>query len=177
MVRGLLALVLSWVALALPAPAHADTDRALAGLFLFKPRVVQPAKPFSVDTPAGKGLTLRDLRGKVVLLNFWATWCPPCLREMPSMEGAHQRYRARGLAVVAISVDADPAVVPPYLKERKITFPIGFDPKSRVADDYGVRALPATFLIDRAGQLAALAMGPREWDGPAARAVFDAMLK
>jgi peroxiredoxin len=177
MSRGALAVALSWLALASPAPALADTDRALAELFLFKPRVAQPAKDFSVSTPTGKGLVLRDLKGKVVLLNFWATWCPPCLREMPSMEGAHQRYRARGLAVVGIAVDTDPAVVTPYLKERKITFPIGFDPKSRVADAYGVRALPATFLIDRAGQVTALAMGPREWDGPAARAVFDSMLK
>ena len=177
MLRGVVALVVSWVLLAPSTSAGADTDRALAELFLFKPRVAQPAKEFSVGTPAGKPLALRDLKGKVVLLNFWATWCPPCLREMPSMEGAHQRYRARGLAVVGIAVDTDPALVTPYLKQRKITFPVGFDPKSRVADDYGVRALPATFLIDRAGQVAALAMGPREWDGPAARAVFDSLLR
>ena len=82
-------------------------------------------------------LRLSEFKGKVVFLNFWATWCKPCEEEMPSMERLHQRFKDRGLVVLGISEDADGAVVTPYLKKHKLTFPVGLDPKMAVAGLYG----------------------------------------
>jgi peroxiredoxin len=157
------------------APAVAAQD-VLKALDLIKPVRPQQAKDFSVPSPDGKPVKLADHRGKVVFLNFWATWCPPCREEMPAMERLYQRYRDQGLSVIAISVDADAVAVPPFVKKNGLTFPIGLDPKMALADRYGVRALPSSFLIDRQGALAALAIGPRAWDTKPAYAVIESLL-
>jgi peroxiredoxin len=163
-------------------PPHAATDPQAADPFkaleLIRPSRVQQAKAFSVPAPDGKSVKLLDLTGKVVLLNFWATWCPPCREEMPAMERLYHRYKDQGLMVLALSVDAEGApVVLPFLKEHKLSFPVGLDPKMAVADRYGVRALPSTFLVDRKGNLVALAIGPRQWDGKSAHGLIELLLK
>ena len=156
------------------AGGAADPYEALA---LVRPKRVQPAADFSVPTPDGKRLRLADYRGKVVFLNFWATWCPPCREEMPAMERLYRRFRDRGLVVLAVSVDAEgAAAVTPFVRERKLSYPIGLDPAMALAGKYDVRALPSSFLVDRRGNLVAAALGPREWDGPAARALVDALI-
>jgi peroxiredoxin len=138
----------------------------------------EPALAFSVATPGGGTLGLAELEGKVVVLNFWATWCEPCREEMPAMERLARAYRDRGLVVVALSVDREGAsVVRPFLKRHGLTFPIGLDPDQAVARLYRVWALPSTFILDRAGVRLFLAQGAREWDNPAAHAFFDALLK
>lgn len=93
------------------------------------------------------------------------------------MERLYQRYKAQGLVVIAISVDSEIAVVPPFVKQNKLTFPIGHDPKMALAERYGVRALPSSFLVDKKGNLAALAIGPRAWDTKPAYAVIESLLK
>jgi len=175
MVRAGAVLVALVAALGAAAPLWAQDP--LKALDLIKPARVQPAKDFSVPSPDGKQVKLADYRGKVVFLNFWATWCPPCREEMPAMERLYQLYRDKGLAVVAVSVDADAVAVPPFLKKNSLTFPIGYDPKMALADRYGVRALPSSFLIDKKGTLAALAIGPRAWDTKPAHAVIESLLK
>jgi len=138
----------------------------------------EPAAEFSVPTPDGPMLGLGDLRGKVVLLNFWATWCEPCLEEMPAMERLAQTYRERGLAVLAVSVDREGAsVVRPFLKRHALTFLVGLDPKQAVARLYRIWALPSTVLLGRNGVPLFSAQGAREWDGPAGHALFDSLLK
>ena len=137
----------------------------------------QMAKAFEVPSSNGKTIRLADYRGKVVFLNFWATWCPPCREEMPAMERLYQRYRDRGLVVLAVSVDSDATAIPPFVTQHKFTFPIGQDPKMALADRYGVRALPSSFLVDKRGNLAALAIGPREWDTTPSYAVVESLLK
>ena len=157
------------------APQDSDPFKALE---LIRPSRVQAAKEFTVPTPERKSLRLSDSRGKVVLLNFWATWCPPCREEMPAMERLYQRYKGKGLVVVALSVDVEGAtVVIPFVNEHKFSFPVGLDPKMTVAELYGVRALPSSFLVDRNGNLVALAIGPREWDGKSAHALIELLLK
>ena len=136
-----------------------------------------PAKDFTVPALAGRPLSLGDFRQKVVLLNFWATWCPPCREEMPAMERLYQRYKDRGLAILAISVDTNVDAVKPFVDSFRLTFPIGLDPGSAVANAYEMRALPTTFLIDRTGHIVAAAMGARDWDSDAARAVIEALLR
>lgn len=113
-----------------------------------------------------------------MFLNFWATWCLPCRDEMPSMERLHRRYKDRGLSIVAISVDSAGAdVVGKFAKSLGLSFSIGLDPKLEVANGYGVRVLPSTFLVDRNGNTTAMALGPRDWNGPAAHAVIEALLE
>jgi thiol-disulfide isomerase/thioredoxin len=136
-----------------------------------------PGAVFTVPTPAGQSLSLTDFKGRVILLNFWATWCPPCREEMPSMERLYQRYRDRGFTVLALSIDRNLAAVPPFVEEFRLTFPIGLDSKTAVAELYRVRALPTTIVIDRAGQVVAGAAGARDWDSPAAHAVVESLLK
>jgi peroxiredoxin len=142
-------------------------------------RVTPPtsAPAFTVPSPAGRTLSLTDVKGGVVLLNFWATWCPPCREEMPSMERLYQRYRDRGFTVLALSIDRDLAAVPLFVEKSRLTFPIGLDSKMAVAELYRVHALPTTIVIDRAGQIIAGAAGARDWDSPAAHAVVETLLR
>ena len=129
-------------------------------------------------TPDGAALRLGDLRGKVVLLNFWATWCEPCLEEMPAMERLARTFRERGLAVLALSVDREGAsVVRSFLKRHDLTFLVGLDPQQAVARLYRIWALPSTTILDRKGVPRFAVQGAREWDGQAGHALFDGLLK
>lgn len=157
-----------------PAGPAADPFHALD---LIRPSRPIAAKDFAVPGLASATLRLSDFRGTARLVNFWATWCPPCKAEMPSMERLYRRYKARGFTVLAISLDTDTAAVAPFVRRFTLTFPIGLDPKLKVADDYTVRALPSSFLIDRTGTIVAVALGPRDWDGAAAHGVIEALLR
>ena len=172
-----------------PKPAPASTPvvtrkgrvlslaEAIKELDLIKPARQKLADDFTVSTPAGERFRLGEQRGKVVMVNFWATWCPPCLEEMPAMEKLYRRHKEAGFTLVAISVDADPKKVGPFVAQHKLTMPIGVDPKMELAQNYGVRALPSSFLVGRDGNLAALAIGPRHWDNDAAHSLVEGMLR
>ena len=150
-------------------------DDAIRELDLIRPSRQKVAEDFTLRTPGGTSFRLSDHRGKTVLVNFWATWCPPCLEEMPAMERLYQQHKGSGLIVIAVSLDADPSLVPPYLKQSKLTFPVALDPKAEVANKYGVRALPSSFVVDRAGTMTALALGPRAWDNDASHSLVEAL--
>jgi len=150
-------------------------DDAIRELDLIRPSRQKIAEDFSLRTPDGGTFRLSDHRGKVVLVNFWATWCPPCREEMPAMERLYREHRGRGLVLVAVSLDADPAVVPPYVKISGLTFPIALDPNADIGNKYGVRALPSSFVIGRDGTMVALALGPRVWDNDAAHSLVEAL--
>lgn len=138
----------------------------------------EPAAAFSVATPDGGALALGDMRGKVVLLNFWATWCEPCLEEMPAMERLARAYRGRGLVVLALSVDREGVpVVRPFLKRHGLTFPVGLDPDRRVASLYRIWALPSTIIVGRKGVPLFAVHGARDWDGEAGHALFEGLLR
>ena len=169
--------VLAVLLLLAPATASATGDPA-AALSLGRPKPLKPARDFRVDTPGAGSLSLADFKGKVVFLNFWATWCKPCEEEMPGMERLYQKYKDKGLVVLAISEDSNgTGVVPPFVRRHGLTFPIGLDPKMTVAASYGVWAVPSTFIIDREGNRAYFANGPRAWDGPDSHAFFESLLK
>ena len=127
---------------------------------------------------SGSGkVRLLDYRGQVVLINFWATWCPPCLEEMPAMERLYRQHRELGFTLVAVSVDADSKLVAPFVTAHKFTFPVALDPSMSMANTYGVRALPSTFIVARDGTLAALAIGPRHWDNDAAHSLIEGLAR
>ena len=160
------------------APGVAAGEDPVAALSLIRPKPAKDAPDFELPTPDDRVIRLVDLKGKVVFLNFWATWCEPCREEMPSMERLHLAYKDRGLVVVAVSVDSQGAsVVRPFVKKFGLTLPIGLDPKMTVRERYGVWAVPSTFLIDREGKRVLFANGAREWDGKAAHAVIESLLK
>ena len=159
------------------APSTAAIDAALRELDLVKPSRSRPAEDFTLPALGGGTFRLSEQRGKIVLLNFWATWCPPCLEEMPAMERLWRKHRDAGFVLVAVSVDSDPQKVMPFATEHKLTFPIAFDSKMVVAEKYGVRALPSSFILGRNGDLTALALGPRHWDSKASHRLIEAMAR
>jgi peroxiredoxin len=113
----------------------------------------------------------------MVFLNFWATWCEPCKEEMPAMERLWRRHQGQGFVMVGVSLDSNPKVVPPFIAQHKLTFPIALDAKMDVANTYGVRALPTSFIIDREGRMTALALGPRPWDNDAAHSLVEGLTR
>jgi peroxiredoxin len=159
------------------APSTSKLDAAIRELDLVKPSRAKAAEDFTLPALNGGTFSLADQRGKMVLVNFWATWCPPCLEEMPAMERLWQKHKDAGFVLVAVSVDADPKKVVPFVTEHKLTFPIAFDTKMSVAEKYGVRALPSSFILARDGMLAALALGPRHWDNKASHRLVETMVR
>ncbi|QVL51145.1 MAG: TlpA family protein disulfide reductase [Thiocapsa sp.] len=125
------------------------------------------APEFDLQGPAGEPQRLLDHRGKPIILNFWATWCPPCRAEMPSMQRAHEQVADEGIAVIAVNVGEDAETVSRFLAETPVDFPIPLDLDSAVVQSYPVKGLPTTFVIDPSGRLVYSAAGEREWDDPA----------
>jgi peroxiredoxin len=160
-----------------PSRGGPSVDEALRRLDLIRPTRVKAAEDFSLPAVGGTYFKLSEQRGKVVLVNFWATWCPPCLEEMPAMERLWRRHKDAGFVLVAVSLDADPHKVPPFARAHGLSFPIALDPKMAVAESYGVRALPSSFVVDRQGTLAGFALGPRAWDNATAHGLVEAMLR
>jgi peroxiredoxin len=158
------------------APARPILDEAVRELDLVRPTRLKRAEDFTVALLRGEPLKLSEQRGKPVMINFWATWCAPCREEMPAIERLYRRHREHGFVLLAVSVDADAALVRPFLEQHKLTFPVTLDSKMSLANAYGVRALPSSFLVDRDGNLAALALGPRAWDNRVAHALVEGML-
>jgi peroxiredoxin len=147
-------------------------------LQLFRPRRQALAPDFTVPGLRASLIRLRDFKGQVIFLNFWATWCPPCREEMPSMERLYHRFRAKGFTVLALSIDSrGEEVVGPFVKSLGLTFPVGLDPKMTVADEYRMAGLPTSILIDARGAIVAVAVGPRDWDSRAAHQVIETLLE
>jgi len=148
---------------------------ALVGLLLY--RVVpylrvydvemgDKAPAFTLSGDTGTGMSLDDYKGKYVLLNFWATWCPPCIQELPSLNNIHERFRDKGLVVVGISVDEDKQAYQQFLKARGVTFPTARDPEQTVNTRYGTTKFPETYLIDPDGYVRRKYVGPEDWERP-----------
>ena len=129
------------------------------------------APSYAARTLEGDTLDLESLRGRAVLLNVWATWCKPCVREMPALQRVHELLEPEGLSIVAVSVDnaalglGDPGRdVAAFVEEYGITFTVLLDPESRVESAFQVMGLPMTFLIDRDGRVRQKILGARDWD-------------
>ncbi len=151
-------------------------DEAVRELDLVRPSRSKRAEDFTVALLRGEPLKLSEQRGKPVMINFWATWCGPCREEMPAMERLYRGHRERGFVLLAVSVDTDASLVRPFLEQHKLTFPVALDSKMSLANAYRVRALPSSYLVDRDGNLAAVALGPRAWDNRVAHALVEGML-
>jgi peroxiredoxin len=115
---------------------------------------------FTLNGLDGTSWTLKEQHGKVVVLNFWATWCPPCRKEMPDLQALYQQFAKQGLVILAIS-DEDAGKVKPFISERKITYPILLDPGRKVNELFQIAGIPKTFVYDRSGKLVAQSIDMR----------------
>jgi peroxiredoxin len=131
---------------------------------------------FNGRTVDKRTVSLASRQGKVVLLNFWATWCQECRPEMPVFERLHREFEAQGLSVIGINAREGPEVIRGYSKELGLTFPLVVDSRGEINASYGVIGLPTTFLIGRDGTAMALAVGPREWTSVPARELIQTLL-
>lgn len=126
-----------------------------------------PAPHFALPDLEGNMVNLADYKGKVVLLNIWATWCPPCVEEMPSMEKLYQELNDEGFEIVAVSVDASGAkTVLPFMRKHQLTFPALTDTEGTTKLLYHTTGVPESFLIDKDGVIAEKVIGPRNWASP-----------
>jgi len=131
-----------------------------------------PAPDFTLPTLSGAPIRFSDLRGKVVLLNFWATWCGSCRAEMPTIDALYRQYKDRGLEVLAVNLDLAPIAKIQDVDKAGVSLRVGLDPFSSAARTYRVLVLPTTYLIDRAGNVIVREIGGRDWlDGVSQRAV------
>ncbi len=125
---------------------------------------------FTLTDLQGKSWTLKDLKGKVVMVNFWATWCPPCQKEMPDLEALYNLYKDQGFVILALSQDDETGKVAPFIAERKITYPIFLDPGQKIGKLFEVDGIPKSFVYNRDGKLVAQSIDMRT------RGQFDQML-
>jgi peroxiredoxin len=129
--------------------------------------VGQCAPNFTVQSLDGKTYELSKLRGKTVLVNFWATWCKPCIVEMPSMQKAYNQLRKQNVEILAISIDSNPKEIQQFLDnnlQQHLSFPIFFDKDKKVSTSFGTFQVPETYIVDRTGRITDKVLGIREWD-------------
>jgi cytochrome c biogenesis protein CcmG/thiol:disulfide interchange protein DsbE len=166
--------LLAWTAVALAAtilvlfamPSYRQGEASIAG---------KPAMDFAL-TLEGKSEHLSDLKGRIVVLNFWATWCPPCVEETPSLNRLQKYVDSRGGMVLGVSVDEDGAAYEKFLKDQFVIFSTYRDATKKSAADYGTTIYPETYVIDRHGKIARKFVGAQQWDSPEMLAYFDAIL-
>jgi thiol-disulfide isomerase/thioredoxin len=115
---------------------------------------------FTLTDLQGKSWTLRELRGKVVLVNFWATWCPPCRKEMPDLDALYKRFKDQGLVILAVD-DEEVSKIKPFLAERPVTYPVLLDPGRKINDLFHIDGIPKSFVYDRQGKLVAQSIDMR----------------
>jgi peroxiredoxin len=123
-----------------------------------------PAPDFSLKTQSGDPLSLTDQRGKVVMINFWASWCPPCLKEMPLLDEIYNTHKDNGFTLLGINIEQDTTEAKRLIKELDLSFPILFDPNNQVGKQYNVRAMPTTVVVDQTGTVRFVNHGYRPGD-------------
>ena len=171
--------LLNWAAIAIAAaiilifamPSYRQGEASIAG---------KTAENFPL-TLDGKPAHLSDLRGKVVVLNFWGSWCQPCVEEAPALDRLQRHIASRNALVLGVAADEDDAPYRKFLQDQHITFPTYRDPatkdnRSAIAESYGTTMVPETYIIDRHGKIARKIIGFQQWDSPEMLAYFDALL-
>jgi len=144
----------------------------MQALGLQAPNEAIEAPGFSLPDLTGTKIQLKDFRGKLIFLNFFATWCGPCREEMPGIDRLFRTHRDNGFVVLAVNLHESARTVRPFVQELKLSFPTVLDADGSVSREYGVRALPVSFLIGRDGTILWRAIGGRDWASATARRYF-----
>ena len=134
-----------------------------------------PAVDVRLPDLNGMPVGLSDFRGKIVFLNFWATWCPTCVTEMPAMEKLHRKLKNKDFAMVAISLQDSAAQVKNFFEKNKLTFTALLDSTGEIGARFGLRVIPTTIIIDKTGRALGIVLGPREWDSSESVSLFEQM--
>ncbi|MFQ5508860.1 MAG: TlpA disulfide reductase family protein [Leptospirillia bacterium] len=163
-------------------PAFAGMDEALKAAYsragVAPSETVRTAPDFELPSLAGPMVQLSDFRGKIVVLNFWATWCRPCIKEMPSLEQLANSMQENGVAVLAVSLDAGPGSdVYDFVKGYGWDLQVLLDPLTEAGDAYAVRAMPTTYLISHEGTILGRSFGPRDWAGEESVALMEMLTR
>lgn len=157
---------------------HAITeDELLKKLSIEKFEKKTSAPDFTLQDLNGNPVSLRDLRGKVVFLNFWATWCPPCRLEMPTMEELHKEFDSQGLTILAINFRESPEEIKTFFKQHHLTFTTLLDKEAEVFGLYQAWSLPTTYLVNKNGEIVGRVIGYRDWHSDQAKAFFRQLLE
>jgi peroxiredoxin len=142
-----------------------------------KPYKGKQLPDFELSDLKGGKHRLSDYKGKVVLVNFWATWCPPCVKEMPSMQRLKDKYQGKDFQILAVNMGEDPTTITIFLEKMNVDFPILLDRDGAILKQWKIFAFPTTFLVGKDGNIAYGLFGGLEWDSPKAMAVVDDLLK
>ena len=135
------------------------------------------APDFTLETPTGEKLSLKDFKGKTILLHFWATWCVPCKKELPTIQKVYEALGPNNFEVIAISIDRNNTEnVKKYIKDYNLTFPVLLDQNQSVRKDYFILGLPTSYLIGADGNLKGFISGAREWDSDASKEMLSTLM-
>lgn len=175
--RGSLALLAAVAAeLLLPPRSGAAPQTAANPLLLDTPKSPVQALDFMGITASGKPIRLSDLRDHVVLLNFWATWCVPCLEEMPAMDRLNRLLQGKKFRILAINLQETAEQVQQFAKSNRFGFELVLDPAGEISHHYGVLRIPVSYIVDQKGYIIRRAMGSRAWDSKESVAFFNNLL-
>jgi peroxiredoxin len=144
--------------------ADLKTDKLFQKMKIFKIPHIAPPVDFTLLDIDGQKFTLSDFEGKIVFLNFWTTWCPECRIEMPSMEKLHTKLKGKDFAMIAVNLQEPVLQVKTFLKKHPLTFTILLDSKGKIGSQFGIRAVPTTFILDKNCRIIGKALGSRPWD-------------
>jgi peroxiredoxin len=136
------------------------------------------APDFSLIDLSGKKVGIKQFKGKIIFLNFWATWCGPCKEEMPGLEVLHQQFKEKNFVLLTISVDYEGLKpVQEFINKHHYTFPVLLDPKCEALDLFEVKGIPTTFIIDKKGRMVGRAIGPRDWKNPEVFSLINLLIE
>ncbi|MBL8075853.1 MAG: TlpA family protein disulfide reductase [Nitrospira sp.] len=159
-----------------PRSAEADSMQMYAAAGMKAVSDERPAPSFRLTSLDGTPVDSMQLRGKVLLVNFWATWCGPCKEEMPALERLKSIFANKEFELLAVTTDQQREGIRKYVATLGLHFPVLIDERKEVSAAFGVRGLPTTVLIDKQGRMAALVVGPRQWDGPESVTLIQALM-
>ncbi len=154
----------------------AVSEELFKNLKIERPSEKLPAPDFTLEDLNGRKVRLKGLKGKVIFLNFWATWCPPCVQEMPTMEKLHQTFGQKGLTVLAINYREDAKQVKKFFSKYKLTFIALLDLDGKVSERYRAWGLPVTVIINKRGEIVGKVIGSRDWHSKEAKEFFRRLL-
>lgn len=154
-----------------------DIEQAMSHSGFDVPADTLPSIDFELMNLQGNLEALSDYRGKVVFLNFWATWCGPCQSEMPAMENVYNELKDEGFVILAVDLAEDKDTVAKFISERNLTFPVLLDTSGKIGGIYEARSIPTTYIIDREGNILGRAVGVRPWEDESFMTLFRQILE
>ena len=153
-----------------------ELERLFGNMGILKMPHPTPPLEIQLGDLLGNIVRLSEFRGKIVFLNFWATWCPTCVVEMPSMEKLHRRFKDQDFAMIAVNLKESETQVKSFFEKLQLSFTALLDVNGEVASGLAVNALPTTFFLDKKGRIIGMALGPREWDNQASIELFEFLI-